>query len=198
MMLVPMIAVCIVIIASLVFVNARTVIVSGAQEKLLQEAKADAADIAIKLENVRAYYSAVADVLENIEFNGKDDIFNKFQYTAKLRDDMYPGFYGKVGDEGYLDMTGWIPGDDFDMTTRAWYKAGLGKSEMTWGTPYVDGTDGGMNVSVAREVNIPGSGSSIIAADLYLKDLSNEVSEYTPSGTGRCVLFDDSLAILAS
>ncbi len=195
--LLPMITIFIVIVATVIFFRARTVIVDEAQSGLLQESKANAADIGIRLENVRAYYKAVTDVLENIDFGGREGILEKFNYTKDLRKDMYPGFFGVIEGSPYMDMTGWEPGADFDVTSRAWYQTGSGKSEMTWGTPYVDGTNGGMNVSTAREITLPTGEKGVIAADLYLKDLAKEVEEYTPYGTGKAVLFDDTNVIIA-
>ncbi|SER65674.1 methyl-accepting chemotaxis protein [Lachnobacterium bovis] len=195
---VPMIAISFFIVAGVIFSVAKNVIVGDAQNALVQETRANSQDIGRILANRKGYYSAIADFLSNNEVGGTKEIVSTFKYTSKIYSDMYPGFFGYFEGEKYIDMTGWEPTSDFDPTKRAWYITGSGKNEMTWGVPYLDSTSGGYNVSVSREVTTPSGKKGVIAADLYLKDIGERVSKYRPSGTGRVVLMDDSLTIIAS
>ncbi|MCR5784987.1 MAG: methyl-accepting chemotaxis protein [Eubacterium sp.] len=196
--LVPMIAVFIVIVAAVIFLRARSVIVSDAQESLSQESRANAADIAIQLENIRGYYSAMADSVENIDFGGLEGIYDNYIFTTTVYENMYPGFHGGLEDGSCLDLTGWVPDADFDVTSRPWYQEALGKTVMTWLTPYVDASTGEMIVPVAREITLPDGRSGVIAADLYLTNIANDVAEYTPAGTGHAILIDGANTILAN
>ncbi len=198
MLMVPMIGAFIILVAAIIFITAKGVIVDEAQGKLEQESRGNASDIAIMLENRRGYFSAIADALENIDFGKSDKILSTFMYTSKIYDDMYPGFFGYIDGEQYMDMTGWVPDADYDPTERPWYKLGSGKSEMTWGSPYVDATNGGLNASVAREITLPYGKKGVIAADLYLKDISKTIAGYTPAKTGSAMLLDAELNIVAS
>ncbi|MCR4746769.1 MAG: methyl-accepting chemotaxis protein [Lachnospiraceae bacterium] len=196
--IIPMMAICIIIVAAIIFIRARSVILDKAVGQLENETNANASNIALTLENRRAYFQALSDVLENIDFNGGKDIENNFQYTTKIYDDMYPGFYGYIEGLGYLDLTGYKPGSDFVATERPWYTGGQGKSQLTWGNPYVDATNGGYNVYTSREITLPSGEKGVLAADLYLKNISAEIAEYHPAGTGSAILVDDDLAIVAS
>ncbi len=194
---IPMIAAFIIIVAAIIFLRARSIIVDEAKTQLSQESRANAADVAILLENRKAYFSALCDALEHIDFGDANGIYENFNYTKDIYSDMYPGFFGVIGDQ-YIDMTGWQPDASFKPEERAWYTGGKGQTEMVWCTPYVDATSGGMNVSIAREIKTPSGTPGIIAGDLYLADISKNVAEYTPYETGRAMLLDDSLSIIAS
>ncbi|MCR5415809.1 MAG: methyl-accepting chemotaxis protein [Pseudobutyrivibrio sp.] len=195
--IIPSFLACLIIVATIIFINARSVIIEEAQGKLQQETRANASDMGMLLENRRGYYSAMADTIENIDFGGVDGVYNNFRFTQNSFDDMYPGFFGYINGQ-YIDMTGWQPDAGFVAEERAWYVGGQGQSEFAWCTPYVDATNGGMNVSLAREVKLPGGESGVIAGDLYLADIATTVSEYTPYEEGKAMLLDDSLSIIAS
>lgn len=198
MLMVPMIGAFIILVAAIIFITAKGVIVDEAQGKLQQESRANASDIAIMLENRRGYFSAIADALENIDFGKSDKVKSTFMYTTEVYDDMYPGFFGYIEGEQYMDMTGWVPDEDFEPTQRPWYQVGSGKDEMTWGTPYVDATSGNFNVPLAQEITLPYGKKGVIAGDLYLEHISETIAEYTFAKTGKAILLDDQLTIVAS
>ena len=196
--IIPIMAICIIVVAALMFLRARSVILKNAKEQLSQETRANAADIALILENRRSYYSGISDVLENIDFDGGKGIYNDFQFTTSKFDDMYPGFYGYFDEIGYLDLTGFKPDAGFDPSSRPWYTGAQGKSELTWGTPYVDATSGGLSTFFSKEITLKSGQHGVISSDLYLKNISETVSQYRPSGTGFAILVDDSLTVVAS
>lgn len=198
MSIIPMVAIFFVIVAGVIFSTARGIIIEKAQSDLKQETRANATDVAVILENRKGYYSAIADLLENVDFGGSADISSTFAYTAKTYDDMYPGFFGCIEGDKYIDVTGWEPPADFDVSERAWYTKAQGKTEMTWGNPYVDATNGGYDVSLSREITTASGKKGVIAADLYLKDISKTIAEYTPSGTGKAILLDEELTMVAT
>ncbi len=84
------------------------------------------------------------------------------------------------GDEkgNYYDSSGWVPGEDFVVTERDWYKEGLEHEEFAFGEPYVDAMTGDTCASVTVRLDF-GSGVSVLAADVYLDYAAKLVSEIT-------------------
>ncbi len=196
--IIPIMAVCIIIVATLVFIRARTVILETATEGLAQETRANAADVALVLENRKCYYSGLFDTIEHIDFDGGKGLTENFKFATETYKDMYPGFYGYIEGLNYIDMTGFEPDSSFNPKERPWYTDGSNNTEMTWGTPYVDATNGGYNAYCARKVTLPTGQTGVLSVDLYLSEISSTVAGYSPAGTGHAILVDDTLMVVAN
>lgn len=193
--LVPMIAVFIVVVAMVVFVNSRSVIVDGSKKELKNESTANANDIGRTMNEMMGYYNGIADVLETQDYADPSEI------RAGLIPGMneYPGVvidcYLAIGRDAFFDGGDWVPDADYDPTTRAWYQTGSGSDTVVLGAPSVDMTTGEMVVCGSRAVNFKDGQKGVLSTDIVLSGISETVSVYTPVGTGRSLLFSGTTII---
>ena len=196
-LLVPMIAVFIIFVAVIIFTRSRTIIVQTAQADLRNDSRANANDISATMKNIIGYYDAAADIVNHTKFDSDEDFTTSLAILMDKFEETSSGAYFGMSDKQYLDPSGWVPDAGYDPTSRDWYKDGIGKNTMTMGEAYLDMDSGSMVVSLSREVHLWNGKTGVMATDVFLSTVAENVAEYTPGGTGKAVLFDGSM-ILAS
>lgn len=138
-------------------------------EALLKEVKkGDAIDSS-------AYYPTVFKMLEKTHALEPDTILSS-SITDK--------------DSGILmDSVEWISGDDFDSTTREWYKA-VTEKRVVITEPYEDAASGKQVVTIAAPI-FEGSSSEVLgvsAVDIEITKMTNLVGQQVLGDTGYIIL----------
>ncbi len=195
LVIVPMIVVAIAILTTFISLRAKSVIESEAQNGLEKEAEANAKAISSKIGEMKKYFDAVTDMLENTKFQSDADLLEAMQPVMTAFAETPNGAYIGLSNSDYLDPSYWVPDEGWDATTRGWYLDGVGKKEMTLGTPYIDADSGSMIASMSREINLQDGRSGVIASDVVLAGISKTTSEYKPLGTGSTMMFDGSIMV---
>ena len=190
--LVPMIAVFIVAVAVIIFSRSKAAIINEAQENLHNESRANANDISATMKSIKEYYDGVADLLESTPFTSDKELVNAMVPVNDEFEETPTGAYVGLSDKTYLDPSGWVPDADYICTERDWYKEGQSNSSIGFGAPYMDMDSGSMVVSGTRKITLYDGRTGVIATDVYLTNISKNVAEYTPGGTGAAILFDGS------
>ncbi|MBR5970151.1 MAG: Hpt domain-containing protein [Lachnospiraceae bacterium] len=96
-------------------------------------------------------------------------------------DENYTGVYGYIR-QTYIDGTGWVPPEDYQVMTRDWYHAGkLARGAVTIATPYLDAQTGSMVVSICKQLH---DGESVLAADLITGYMQSVVEQSNINGQG--------------
>ncbi|VBB09064.1 Hypothetical protein LUCI_4350 [Lucifera butyrica] len=108
--------------------------------------------------------------------------------------DMYFGSAaGKM-----VDGSGWTPPADYDPRVRPWYKLATEQSKLVFTDPYLDMVTKQMAVSVAMPIkNAAGQVRGVVAEDILLKTLVDNVKAINLHGAGYAFLFDAKGFILA-
>lgn len=161
------------------FVLVRNEIVSLSKAKLALESQNYAEDISTWADSVLNEMTIYKSMVEKIGLDNEETY--EMMATSAGTHSAYPyGLY--IGDEqgNYYDSSGWIPGDDFVVTERDWYKEGLAHDSFAFGEPYVDAMTGGTCVSATARLHT-GSTISVMAADVYLDYAAQLVNEITES-----------------
>ncbi|MCR5785908.1 MAG: methyl-accepting chemotaxis protein [Eubacterium sp.] len=195
--LIPVVIVAMLIITLILSLRAKEIIQNEAANGLYNESRANATDIAELIEGITNYYDGIADVIENAEFKNDTEIYNVLALSMAEYSDVVTDSYIGFSNLDFIDGSGWVPEDDYDPTTRAWYTTGEGVSEMTLGSPSYDLTTGAMVVCASRAVNLKDGRSGVLSVDIVLSGISQTVGEYTPAETGESMLFDGT-SIIAS
>lgn len=99
---------------------------------------------------------------------------------------------------GYKDKSFYIAPSvelpaDYDPTSRPWYQAAMEKKASVWTDPYFNATDQTLIVSFAIPVYIGTNKMNpvgVLAADINLTDLANEMNSIVVLETGYPVLID--------
>lgn len=117
---------------------------------------------------------------------------------ANLKDgfmDIYTGFPNKR----FADGTGWMPPSGYDPTTRPWYLLAIDRKEGAFTAPFLDVITGKKVLSVTCPSYSSADGSliGVVAADLDLAGLTEQVKSQSLDGVGEAYLVDGSgLAII--
>ncbi|MBO6112625.1 MAG: HAMP domain-containing protein [Lachnospiraceae bacterium] len=187
--LIPMIALFIILVAVIIFVNSRSIITEQSMSRLEEESKANANDIAGTMSNIVGYYDGLGDLLESSSYSSNDEI------KAALLPGMekYPGMVNDVyvafPDKTFIDGGDWVPDADYDPTTRGWYQQGSKQDSVILGDPGIDMDTKEAVVNGVRTVNFADGRTGVLSTDIFLKSISSAVGGYTPLGTGESMLF---------
>lgn len=195
--LIPMIAAFIIIVAVVIFTVARGAIIEKAQNGLKSESIGNANDIASQMKEMTGYFDALTEVLERTDFKSDAEILAAGEMTVNRFPATPTGGYMGFSNKDYIDFSGWEPDSDYDCTSRGWYSEGMSHETMTPGDPYLDADTGSMVVSITRPINLKDGRSGVISSDLFLTGITEAVAQYTPGGDGRALLIDRT-TILAS
>ena len=190
MVLVPMIAAFIIIVAVIIFTNSKSIIIDQSMNGLEKESKANANDISSTMMEIKGYYDGLADMLET--GNYADDAAIKAALQPGMEE--YPGVVNDVyvafPDKTFIDGGDWVPDADYDPTTRGWYQEGSKSDVIIFGTPDIDMDTKQAVVNGIRSVHFKGGrGDGVLSTDIFLKSVSEDVSQYTPLGKGQSMLF---------
>jgi len=108
--------------------------------------------------------------------------------------DVVSDCYVGVSDKTFYDGSGWIPGEDFDCTTRGWYTGALDlDGEIYYGPAYVDASTGDVCVTVSKKSAFLNDAECVVSMDLNLAQLLLPVNTLTAGlESGSYVIITDS------
>ena len=166
----------------------------SAYQNLQAETKANVNEISAWTEEIISTLNTIQFTLETVPFESVEEELAYFEATSGKYDSFPSGLYAGDASGLYLDGSGWVPGDDYVVTERGWYKEGLSHATVTFGEPYVDAESGQFVVSATALLNRKDRNKMVLSADVYLDSVSEMVSqiEIMDSETGYSFLVDTS------
>ena len=117
-----------------------------------------------------------------------ETVRHKSQFDAN-----YTGLYGYISGE-YLDGLEWVPPDDYDPTTRDWYRMTVEQGGLVIVPPYIDAQTGEMVISVCKRLNNP---ADVAAIDLYTTHIQEIIESTNINGMGYAFIVDNSGTVIA-
>lgn len=159
------------------FMLVRQEVLTLAREKLSLESRYYGEKINAWADAVLSEVTIYKDMIERLGLENEN--VYELMYTSANVHEAYPyGLY--MGDDlgNYFDSSGWVPGDDFVVTERDWYREGLLHSKPAFGDPYVDAMTGNTCVSITSLLNTS-PGVTVLSTDVYLDYASRLASEIT-------------------
>lgn len=151
------------------------------KKELVQETDVHAKDMSIWTTEIMSELNVYQAAIEDGNFKNDQEILDYLE-TSCDKNEAYPiGLY--LGDDSgvYLDGAGWVPGDDWVLTERDWYKEGLTHDTMQFGEPYYDSQSGDVCVSASVKLDYA-SANRVLAVDVYLNYLSDLATQITEQG----------------
>ena len=159
--------------------NGKTIVESQSQNH--------AKEVQIEVNNILREVNVMRDSLEVL--NPDEVGSNKFMDATVGYNKMYPtGLYIGDAKDKFAGADGFVPGPDFITYERGWYKDGIQSDEMKFGEPYIDANTGQYCVTAAGSLTLQGFDKPVVAADIYLEDISNLVAKYKVMKTGKTLL----------
>ncbi len=151
------------------------------------KASAITAELENYLENASSVLWVAADTVDHMVANGAttDEIIEYISResanTADQFDESYTGIYGYINGS-YVDGVGWVPPEDYDPTTRDWYKksvAAAGQPIVV--SPYIDAETGNMIISICKALT---NTNDVLGMDLTLSGVQDTVEDIQINGCG--------------
>ena len=159
--------------------NGKTIVESQSQNH--------AKEVQIEVNNILREVNVMRDSLEVL--NPDEAGSNKYKDATVGYNKMYPmGLYIGDAKDKFSGPDGFVPGPDYITYERGWYKDGIQSDEMKFGEPYIDANTGQYCVTVAGSLTLQGYDKPVVAADIYLEDISNLVAKYKVMKTGKTLL----------
>ena len=195
LILIPMIAAFIIIVAAVIFITSKSIITTQGMNSLEKESEANANSIGSIIENIKGYYNGLADSIELADI--RDDASLKAALKPGMEEykDMVHDVYVAFSDKSFIDGGDWVPDAGYDPTTRGWYKAGSTEESIIIGEPDIDMDTKEAVVNGIRSIHMKDGRTGVLSTDIFLKNISKTVSEYTPLGTGESMLFAGKMII---
>lgn len=194
----PLIIFSIAIVIIFLIFNARTIILSSAENGLKQETASNANSVGCDISNFLGEANSMALTLENREFQDDDDLFSFLENSKQFNTDAPNGIYLGLSNGQLIDLSGWVPTDDYVVTERGWYTEGLKHETFTTGEPYLDLVTGKLVVPISRAITLKDGRDGVAAADFFLSSITEKTNALKPMGKGSSLLLSDDMIIAYS
>lgn len=138
---------------------------------------------------------ASQEEIEEYLLNQTDKQFDRF-------DENFTGLYAYVRGK-YMDGAGWVPPDDYDASTRDWYKEAIaagGKTIIV--SPYVDAQTNSVVITICKLLDSTNSDPSVrkenvAALDVIVRHIQEVTVDTDVGGNGYAMVTNDDGMIIA-
>lgn len=148
------------------------------------------------VQETKAWMNSTLTMLETqrdtIEYEDMDvpEMMNYIRHTADQNDAYPAGLYVALTD-GTLYHASFVPGPDYDATSKSWYQDGLKSDRFMLGDAYLDEASQSYVVGASGVLkDSSGAVRGVAAADVYLDSISKIVSGVQIEDTGGIFLVD--------
>lgn len=192
--IIPLTVIAITVVIVISINSLSTAMKQSAYQNLQSETKANVNELSAWTQDIISTLNTIQAALETIPFASTEEELAYAQTTCGKYPSFPSGIYAGDASGVYLDASGWVPGADYVVTERGWYKEGLNHKTVGFGEPYVDAESGQFVVSATALLNRTDRNKMVMSADVYLDDVSELVSKITimDSQSGYSFLVDTS------
>lgn len=189
-LIIPLVLVLLIAVMGFTLVLVNTTVREMTESELRQEALTNEETLGKSISEDISGLNLVKTAMESSSFENDTQRLNFLTTTTTISDSIPNGIY--MGDETnrYLDGSLWVPGSDYIVSERDWYKEGLTHDNFLMGKPYTDADSGQMVVSISSKADIAGWGNTVIVADMFLDQISEFVAELSIMDVGYSFVLD--------
>ncbi|MBI6875132.1 methyl-accepting chemotaxis protein [Clostridium aciditolerans] len=119
-----------------------------------------------------------------------------FTSITKSNSDISAAYFGTKDKKTFINSTTKLP-DDYDPTSRGWYKKAAEAKSLVWTDPYLDAFTGKMAITVAKPVIVNNEVVGVYALDILLDTISNFLSSVKLGDTGYFTILDSNNMVIA-
>ena len=112
--LIPMIAAFIIIVAAIILTRSRSVIIEEAQNQLYNESAANAYDISRTIASIKNFYDGVVDSIATSDYKNDREFVSAHEFALAKFEETPAGIYFALSDKTYMDPSGWVPDAGYD------------------------------------------------------------------------------------
>ena len=117
--------------------------------------------------------------------------------TAEMAGDFKNTYIGESSGAFILNDQSVILPDNFDATSRPWYKLVENKTNTAFTTPYIDVTTNELTISAVAPININGQFKGVAGADIDMQTIAKIIDNIDFLGLGYGFLLDHKGQILS-
>ncbi len=138
----------------------------------------------------------LADYFNNITSDDADTL--DYLISVERRNPFVYSIYLGKADKTMINSSGFVPGDDFDLTERPWYTMAINNPGEVVHTPaFVNATEDRIIVTLAKAVYHDDALIGVIAADIDIQYITQIISETDIGETGYAFLIDQNNRLIA-
>lgn len=198
MTIIPLITVGIIIIMSVNYVTTKAALLSSAEQTLKEATDSNVNTVETFVESTLASLNRVFDTMRTVSFPSDENKMAYLATTLDMQPEIPMGVYIGDSENTWTDPSGWQPEEGYRVSDQRWYQEGLTHGTFMFGQPYIDKSTLKYVISATALLSSENNVKTVMAADVQLDTLSEEISNIRFLKEGYCFLIDmDSLAVLA-
>lgn len=196
--IIPLITVEIIILMTTNYVTTKKALIQNAEQTLKEATDSNAGKVGTFVESTLASLNRVYDTMRTTSFSSDENKMAYLATTLEIQPEIPMGVYIGDNQNHWTDPSGWQPDGDYQVAEQGWYQEGLAHDTFAFGQPYIANSTFTYVVSATALLSSENGVDTVIAADVQLSALSEEIANIRFLKDGYCFLIDrDSLAILA-
>ncbi|WP_287386053.1 methyl-accepting chemotaxis protein [Lachnospira sp.] len=160
------------------------------KKDLQAETDANANILSTPFRMLMSKFGQYADTLETVEFADHDAIKEYVEPSVNYQPVKNSGIYIGFPDDSYIYADGTVMDSSWLPTQRDWYSFGM-ENDTFEVTEAYQASSGGLCVTFARRIDLYDGTKAVMAVDVYLTELNDEVSALTPMDTGRSAVINE-------
>ena len=119
-----------------------------------------------------------------------DSLYAELSKVHNLYEDTVTVYYAHPDE--FVDVLDDDLGDDYDPTSRPWYQdAETNPDAVNWSSPYMDAATGEYVITASKAVEKNGKFNGVIAADIELTTITEQLSQTEIDYDGYPIVLDD-------
>lgn len=191
--LLPIIIAALVIVILVAYMSSKSSIQEKAIQVLEAEASANANHIETWSSDNLTLLDDVVYTMSNLKMD-QDSILNYEKFYLETYDDFPNGVYTILNDGTVLDASGWQP--DNDVRENEYFTQGKERTEMAFGTPYIDDLTGEFVVTASAYADGIADQGGVACADISLSILKQVVEGVDIIGNGDAFIIDADTGVI--
>ncbi|MGM0495804.1 MAG: HD domain-containing phosphohydrolase [Bacillota bacterium] len=148
------------------------------------------------------YFHTIETILDNIEifiennYNNDDELLTYITDISESNDLIFSIYLGKP-DKTMINSSGFVPGDDFDLTTRLWYEMAIASDSHIYTPAFINASEDAIIVTAAKTIYFGEDIFGVLAVDIDIKSITSVVSETKVGENGYVFLIDKNNHLIA-
>lgn len=190
LVIVPTIIIVIGLIVGGTYQNTSKIVKKENSEILQKNTEKVYAEIEGWMHSTVAVIETEADTLQYMNMTPEEE--KEYIKLTAQKNSAFPAGIYITDKEGNMTHATFVPGEDYNVFEKSWYVNGLKSSVIEFGEVFFDEESQKYVVGVSGQLkDKQGSVRGVIAADLYLNEISNLVKNVKIQKSGGCFLVDN-------
>lgn len=133
----------------------------------------------------------------NLYYNNYEELVPYLKYKNASNPDVIE-YYVAFPNNTFITANGyWVPGDDYEIENREWYKRAKETNDVYLSSPYIDSNHGSLIVTLSVPIYSEGSFIGVLGSDIFIERIVGVLDEYRNMQDAYVFIVDNLGNILA-